>query len=98
MSRQRDICRIARHILGARAIEPPPGPPRRTSESVSSVAGTEAGDQVDGCGQDDRAEQIRQQGVTERGGPNRRGLQVGIGDLERHPDGECEVGEVEVSG
>jgi hypothetical protein len=41
---------------------------------------------------------IRQEGVTERGGPNRRGLQVGIGDLERHPDGECEVGEVEVTG
>jgi hypothetical protein len=37
------------------------------SGSVSAAAGTEAGDQVNGAGQDHRAEQIRQQGVPERG-------------------------------
>ena len=42
---------------------------------------------VDGGGHDDGAEQVRQQRMPQRGGPDGLGFQVGIGDLEGHPDG-----------
>src|SRR4051794_5815254 len=61
---------------------------------VGSLA--QAGDQIDGDRDDHRAEQVGQQRVPQDGGPDRRRLQDGVGDLEGHPDGEGQVGEVGV--
>jgi hypothetical protein len=52
--------------------------------------------EVDRRGDDDRAEQIGQQGMAQSGRPDLRGGEAGVGDLEGHPDREGEVGEVGV--
>ena len=54
----------------------------------------ESGDEVDGRRDDDGAEQVGQPHVPQCGGADSTILDVGVGDLERHADGEGDVGEV----
>src|SRR5690349_8365747 len=58
----------------------------------------QTGDEVDGGRDDDRAEQVGQQRVEQRGPAHRRCPQAGVGDLVRHADGEGQVREVGVAG
>jgi hypothetical protein len=55
----------------------------------------QARDEID-HGEHDRAQQIRQQGVPQCGGPDRSGLEVGVGHLIGHSQREGQVGEIEL--
>lgn len=57
-----------------------------------------SGDHVDCGGENDGAEEVRQQRMAQCCSPNLVGLQIGIGDLKGHPDSECKVGKFEVGG
>src|ERR1700754_1057632 len=64
---------------------------------LTAVVG-QSHDEVDGDGEDDRAEQERQQRMAERSGPDGAGLDVGVRHLIGHPDRECQVCEVSITG
>jgi len=58
----------------------------------------EVGDEVDGHGDQDRAEQIGQEGVWQCLPTGIAAVRFNVGDGVGHPDGEREVGEVAVRG
>ena len=55
-----------------------------------------ARDDVDSETDDHRPEEERHEGVSKRDPADSSRLEVRVGDLECQPDGECDVGEVEV--
>src|SRR5215207_7941993 len=75
-----------------------PTPTRRPAWETSWSAADELCDEVDHRCQDDRSEQVRQQGMTQCRRPDRRGLQTGVRHLVAHAEREGEIGEVAVVG
>ena len=72
---------------------------RLTPDAASGVgcpSFSQAGDEVDRRCDDDGHQRERHQGVPQCRPPDLLGLDVGVGDLERHADREGQVGEVAV--
>src|ERR1700678_1820184 len=70
-----------------------------THSSPTTTGSVEqAGHDVDDEGHDHRPEQVRQQSMGERDSSNRLRRKVRIGYLKCHPDGQGQVGEVQIVG
>src|SRR4051794_544668 len=63
---------------------------------MAALPAEETGHRADGDSDDHRSEDVGEQRVAQRGAADALGGDVGVRDLERHPDRQGEVGEVHV--